>query len=865
MNVLGRRLGLLIACGLAIAAPIPFGATSSVAVAGLAIAVAIGLLAVWRDRETTAAVPAWLFCLLIVSAGLPWLYLVPLPAAWVDHLSPRLASEAQLALASPNADPALASTERELFQLVNSVRSETAYRPLAVDWDGALNGALRYTLIASCFLLAWMTASTTSSRRVVAAALGVSAFGQAAYGLAESLSHHHQILGVPKIHYLPLPSGTFVCPNHWAALLSLGLFAVIGLIVGSSRHEHEGTGDGASHWARMALSGTAMAVIGIALLWSSSRAALAALGTGLLVFLLALVWRRSRNQSGPDPARRLNTALLFTALLAVASLVGAVMMRPPVPLEDDLARVGHDFSGRSAIWSTAWEARAAFSPLGSGIGTYPTVQALFRPRSQPVQASHAHNDYLESSVELGWLGVLLPLTWIVTIALGSFRLFARARDRALTAAFATALLALALHESVDFSLQLAGVAVPAALLAGALLAPLPWGPSAAATSEAGGRGWLALALAVMAAAGALLSMAAPRSGPLTSPDAARTYSQFVIGDLAARLQRNEVPSSDQTQDSVRSAWLAARNAFDRAPLRAEGALAVWFAAQAVAASRGVDEPLPQGFENYSAHLLEQAERLDRADRQRRLTIARLWLASGDNTRAARLVKDVLTDSPDRAEQAYTILGGASLELADLMAATPNLPQPAMALIRHLQRRQDRSGAAIVIERAYSQHSDFWPLRLNFAVLQRDRGRRDEAVRTLESGQAPSDPVSRKSWFGVLAQVAADAKQFAVAERALTELERLGEDRRSLALQRARVAVGAGQPAQAIELLRAVLQDRDIDWPESSVQLQALLLMGQLLATSGDYSTALPYYRDAQRIDPQNAQARAFLEMLSQVK
>ncbi len=862
MNPLGRRLGLLVACGLTIAAPIPFGAVSSTAIAGLSIALAVGLLAVWTDRETTTSIPTWLLSLLIVSAGLPWVYLVPLPAGWIDQLSPRLAAEARLALAAPSADPELVATEQLLSTIVGVDRTEVVWRPLAADWDGALNGALKSTLIAGCFLLAWMTASTRSSRRLIAVALGCSAFGQAAYGLAEALSNHHQILGVPKTHYLPLPSGTFVCPNHWAALLSLGLFAVIGLIIGFARHEHDG--DGASRWARMMLSSTALAVIAVALLWSSSRAALAALGIGLSVLVAALLWRRGRDQGEADSSRGLNAALGVTALLAIVSVAGAVMMRPPVPLEDDLARVSQDLSGRTMLWAPAWEARAEFSPLGSGVGTYPAVQPLFRPRSFPVQASHAHNDYIEFAVELGWLGLLLPLVWIAAIGLGSTRLFARARDRALTAAFAAALLALALHEAVDFSLQLAGVAVPAALLAGALLAPLPWGPSVAGTSDAGGRRWVALTFALVAASGAMLSLAAPRSGWLLSPNSARAHTYTVIDDLAARLKRGDPPSQDQVKEIVGSAWLAARAAFDRSPLRSDGSLAVWFAAQAVASSRAAGDSLPTGFERYSAHLLEQAERLDPADRQRRLTIARLWLASGDAARAARLVRDVLTDSPELAEQAYTILGGKSMELADLMAATPNRPRSAMELIRHLRLRKDYSGAAIVLERAFSQHSDDWQLRLNYAALQRDRGDAAAAYRTLERAEVPADPSSRVTWLSYLAQTAAAARQFPAAERALSELERLGIDRRQLALQRARLAVGEGRPEQAIEMLRAVLQDRDIDWPEPSIQLQALLLLGQLLAETGDYGAALPYYRAAQRIDPQNAQALAFLAMLSRV-
>jgi O-antigen ligase/tetratricopeptide (TPR) repeat protein len=820
-----------------------------------------GLWATRRDHDGLAAAPRSWLLLVALTTTWPWLYLVPLPEGVVARGSPRLASERAASLIGSSGDQELIATEAALFGSSGESRPATGAEPLGVDRDAVTLAALRHGLWCACFLLAWSVGSTPAARRLLAAAIGASALLQAAYGLAESLSKHHQILGVPKRHYLPLPSGTFICPNHWAALLALGLFTALGLLAVLVRRDER---DMPARTAQLGLVGTGLGVIGIALLWSSSRAALGAAGFAALV--MAGAWfLRARTPDGQGARSGSRVGLALALLVALLAMIGAWLIRPPDPLQDDLARVSQDLVGRSRIWQAAWNAHTAFPWFGSGPGTYPVVQASFRPHDWPVQASHAHNDYLQWLVETGWIGLPLLLAWIALCGFGAIAVHRRARDHELTAALAAALLSLALHELVDFSLQLGGVAIPAALLAGALLAPLPWGPATRPTPRPlhGTRTVMGLVIALVWCAAALVTLG-PRVGLWTSSNAERRAARSALQELTRRAS-DQAPLPPGAVAQGAAALRAARRAVELAPLRAEAALSLWFAAQTAAAVRGAEQDLPRGFERYSIHWLQRAEALDPADRERRVTLLKLWLASGETARAVRLARGLLEDAPDRAAEVYRLLTGASLELADLMAATPNQPVQADGLVEYLLRAGDQSAAGIVLQRAHGQHPDDPTLRLRLSAWRSARGDDAAALDLLANGSPPAALPLRRAWWNHAAWLAARTQSREAFDAALAELIASDEDPRVLGLQRARFAERAGQPLVAIGALREALREPEREWEQPWLQREALAQLGRLLAAEGDFSAALPYFRTLQRLAPDDPSARAFFAMLGEVR
>ncbi len=108
---------------------------------------------------------------------------------------------------------------------------------------------------------------------------------------------------------------------------------------------------------------------------------------------------------------------LGRATLAVSgALVALGALASAAPLV--LAAVGRDatFTGRDRIWELTLE-RVIAAPLGHGYGAFwdgPPGAAIARSLGYAV--GHAHNGWLESAAQLGWLG--LALTVALTVAVG---------------------------------------------------------------------------------------------------------------------------------------------------------------------------------------------------------------------------------------------------------------------------------------------------------------------------------------------------------------------------------------------------------------------------------------------------------------
>jgi O-antigen ligase len=116
-----------------------------------------------------------------------------------------------------------------------------------------------------------------------------------------------------------------------------------------------------------------------------------------------------------------------------------------------------------------------FLPFGSGLGTFPDVYPRFQPVAGPVSVSgfvnHAHNDYLESFMELG---VAAPLAVLLLLRAYLGRLWSLVRDddgrgfTLLQLAAGLGLLPVILHSALDFPLHMPSNAMWFALLAGVL-------------------------------------------------------------------------------------------------------------------------------------------------------------------------------------------------------------------------------------------------------------------------------------------------------------------------------------------------------------------------------------------------------------
>ena len=97
-----------------------------------------------------------------------------------------------------------------------------------------------------------------------------------------------------------------------------------------------------------------------------------------------------------------------------------------------------------------------FITLGSGGGTFYTIYPMVQSEKIQHFYDHAHNEYIQFSVEFGWLGTTLICIFVLictTTAITSLR--NRERPAYLGAAFCCvmATIGMLMHSSVDFPLQ----------------------------------------------------------------------------------------------------------------------------------------------------------------------------------------------------------------------------------------------------------------------------------------------------------------------------------------------------------------------------------------------------------------------------
>jgi O-antigen ligase/tetratricopeptide (TPR) repeat protein len=130
-------------------------------------------------------------------------------------------------------------------------------------------------------------------------------------------------------------------------------------------------------------------------------------------------------------------------------------------------------------WRDGLRAAADFWPVGSGLGTYRFVYPLYQQRHDEALYIHAENQYLETLVEAGVVGLTLLLTMIAAVAVAAWRLLRNSGGTAgvaLGVAATFALTSQVLQAFVDF-----GLCLPANLLLLALLCGAVAGASAMLT------------------------------------------------------------------------------------------------------------------------------------------------------------------------------------------------------------------------------------------------------------------------------------------------------------------------------------------------------------------------------------------------
>lgn len=377
----------------------------------------------WREHRFALA-------LLGGVAAIPLIQLIPLPPAIWTALPGR--AEMMLALELAGLQP--------------------GWAPLTVTPDLTWQSVLALLPPAAMFLAVLWSSQAQTARMMafyLAAAVIAVVLGAAQLASGGERLYPWETTGVGSV------TGFFANRNHLATLLlaCLPFAAVFGAAVLRRR-----TDERLPLWFGALFMG--LVVIGLAAI--RSRAGVILFGPVAVASLLAAWIAAGRGRPGPG-------LLALTGGVAAAIGAVAILALPPILARFDVQSAPE---GRFEGWPIVAEASQTYLPLGSGIGSFDAVFRSVEPLEQldPTFFNHAHNEYLETWLEAGWLGAGLIIAFLIWYGR---RLWAAwkagpSRERDLQRAASIALLAMLAHSGVDYPLRTATLAVLFALCAAIL-------------------------------------------------------------------------------------------------------------------------------------------------------------------------------------------------------------------------------------------------------------------------------------------------------------------------------------------------------------------------------------------------------------
>ncbi|HET7502929.1 MAG TPA: O-antigen ligase family protein [Kofleriaceae bacterium] len=378
--------------------------------------------------------------LLGVAIALTAIQLIPLPGAVLAALSPR---------------------GNELVVDGSALAGTTPWRAISLDPAGTLRGLGFLVILLGTALLGLRIASSERGRYLVLAGVALTA------GLAAAVTGFHTLLHADSLYGIYAPQraappilGPLLNANHLGSLMAIGAVIAVGLAFYQRQASQLRV-----LWVVIAAGCSATALA------SLSRGATLGLGLGIAATIALLIAARLSPGTG-DPLRQpralihevpITIVIAFGLAVAVYTSAGKVVDQLDntsiVELRQPLSKY--------AAWRSSLELVEEAPWVGIGRGALePAFTRVYEP-SAYFTFSHLENEYIQAVVEWGVPGAIvlgLALAWCIVSAAR------RWRDGPLAAAAIGASAAILFQSSVDFGVELLGVAVPALLVATTLLA-----------------------------------------------------------------------------------------------------------------------------------------------------------------------------------------------------------------------------------------------------------------------------------------------------------------------------------------------------------------------------------------------------------
>jgi O-antigen ligase len=314
---------------------------------------------------------------------------------------------------------------------------------------------LQSTSYLLIFCLTLLLLNDQQRVRLLALVLVISGVFQAAYGSLMMLSGLEYGFFFEKEAYRGMATGMFVNRNHLAGYLEMCLAVGIGLMVAQlSDRSASNWRDHAQRFLQTMLSAKALIRLGlvvmvIGLVLTRSRMGNTAFFVSMLVtglFYIVFVRRLSRR-----------TVIFFASLLLIDLLVVGNFFGIE-QVAERLQQTSVDSEGRDEVARDTLEIVKDYPLAGTGAGSFFSVYPMYDSGDTGSGFyKHAHNDYLEFASNLGLIAFGLLGFCVLVSLYQAIRAQLVRRDRlaqGMGFAVTMAIVALLIHSSVDFNLQI---------------------------------------------------------------------------------------------------------------------------------------------------------------------------------------------------------------------------------------------------------------------------------------------------------------------------------------------------------------------------------------------------------------------------
>lgn len=404
-------------------------------------------LAGLASREVAVAPLSRFFVIALWLIGTAMaLQLLPLPIGWVKAISP-----ATIDL--------LAQTD---FRYGAGL---TRFHPLSID-PQATATALALFVSFAVFIVGLVRVLQPEQARRMVEAITILGVGLALLGIVQKPIYDGKIFGLWAPEGAGLVFGPFINRNHFAGWMLMALPLTIALFCAGLEQGMRGVKPGWRYrilWLsspeanRLILLGAAAMVMALSLVLTMSRS-----GISALALALALTgWFVARHLKGRS-RRTAGAAYLLVLALTSVAWVGA---------DTIVARFSDanwdEFNNRRGAWIDALGVARAFPVAGVGVNAYETAARFYQRHNLERFFGESHNDYLELMADGGLLvgiPIVLAIVALVAAIRGRMKEDTASSSWWLRRGALTGLVAIALQETVEFSLQLPGNAVLFAVL-----------------------------------------------------------------------------------------------------------------------------------------------------------------------------------------------------------------------------------------------------------------------------------------------------------------------------------------------------------------------------------------------------------------